>query len=112
MEGRQRLGSESGSIKGADNACWAPVAGCPSQAGLRLEKKPETRGSHHGHRKKAVFPYGGEQGDVYTVSGLECSSQEGMGAAVGHAGGGYRPGCKGQTGELLNVLQPGDASQK
>lgn len=62
--------------------------------------------------KKAVFPYGGEQGDVSTVSGPNAHSQEGMGAAVGHAGGGHRPGCQGQTGELSTVLQHGDASCK
>lgn len=67
----------------------------PCQAGRRLEKEPETRGSHVAtkkKKKKAFVPYEGGQRDIQTVRGLliiwgRSGTQEGMGAAMAGARG-------------------------
>ena len=80
VEGRQRLGSGSQSIKGADELAWAhakKLSLARQTWGLKSSQKPQavmwthTHTHTHTHKQKAFVPYEGKQRDIQTVRGQD-----------------------------------------
>ena len=80
VEGRQRLGSGSQSIKGADELAWAHAKKLPlARQGLGLKGARNHRHScghthTHTHTQKAFVPYEGKQRDIQAVRGQDVQS--------------------------------------